>query len=115
VFQGIEVRFAVDHAEADDLLEELIRVNTAPRRLAVISSDGRVQQAASRRGCRAYHAQAWLDELLDGVVGLAHGVRSATGPQPEAVEQGRGDAFPREPSQQLSEEEARSWMQRFGF
>jgi predicted RNA-binding protein with PIN domain len=107
-FQGISVRFAVDHDEADDLLEDLIRANSAPRRLAVISSDGRVQQAASRRGSTVYEAQVWLDELLDGVVGLADGVRIEAG-------KGRGDHAAAESDVEVSDEEARNWLREFGF
>ena len=46
----MSVRFAVDYAEADDLLEEIIAQHSAPKQLAVVSSDRRIQVAASRRG-----------------------------------------------------------------
>lgn len=69
--EGIEVCFAVDHPEADDLLEEIIRAHHAPKQLAVVSSDRRVQAAARRRGATPFDSQVWLDQLLDGVVGLA--------------------------------------------
>ena len=48
--EGISICFAVEHAEADDLLEEMIAAHTAPRNLMVVSSDHRVQAAAKRRG-----------------------------------------------------------------
>lgn len=36
---------------ADDVIEELIRKESAPRSLTVVSDDHRLQQAARRRGC----------------------------------------------------------------
>ena len=69
--EGIDVRFAVGYPEADDLLEELIASHSAPKRLAVISSDHRLQTAARRRGAIAFDSRDWLDDLLDGHVRLA--------------------------------------------
>src|SRR5262249_16598580 len=45
-YGGIHVRFAVHQEEADDLIEELIRHDSAPRNLTVVSNDHRIQQAA---------------------------------------------------------------------
>jgi uncharacterized protein len=70
-FHGMEIEFAVDYPEADDLLEELIASHSAPKTLAVVSSDHRVQAAAKRRGAACFESQSWLDDLLDGNVGLA--------------------------------------------
>src|SRR5687768_14469814 len=42
VHHGLTVRFAAEHEEADELIEELIRTDSAPRRLTVVSSDHRV-------------------------------------------------------------------------
>lgn len=69
--EGIDVRFAVEHAEADDLLEALIAAHSSPKRLAVVSSDHRVQAAARRRGATPYDSQPWLDDLIDGRVRLS--------------------------------------------
>jgi predicted RNA-binding protein with PIN domain len=49
--RGIFVRFAVGYPSADDLIEELIRGDSAPSRLTVVSDDHRVRDAARRRGC----------------------------------------------------------------
>jgi predicted RNA-binding protein with PIN domain len=49
--RGIHVRFAVGYPSADDLIEELIRADSAPSRLTVVSDDHRVRDAARRRGC----------------------------------------------------------------
>jgi len=70
-FRGIEVRFAIDHDEADDLIEELIAVHSSPKRLTVVSSDHRLQAAARRSGALAFDSDHWLDALLDGQVLLA--------------------------------------------
>ena len=104
---GIDVRFAVGYPEADDLLEELIAAHSAPKQLAVVSSDQRVQAAARRRGCLPLDAQAWLDELLDGVVRLA-------------VKQRRGAGQGTDPSQpaakpEPSDEDTQAWLREFGL
>jgi uncharacterized protein len=62
-YHGIQVRFAVHHEQADDLLELLIRQASAPRQLTVVSDDHRVQKAAQRRHCRVLGCAAFLDWL----------------------------------------------------
>lgn len=69
--RGLEIRFAVDHAEADDLIEELMATHPAAKRLTVVTSDRRLQVAAKRVGAMAFDAHLWLDALLDGKVLLA--------------------------------------------
>ena len=69
--RDIEVRFAVNHNEADDLIEELIALHSAPKRLTVVSSDHRLQAAARRGGATAFDSHPWLDSLLDGRLMLA--------------------------------------------
>ena len=61
--RGIQVRFAVGFAEADDLIEHLIQENSAPRRLTVVSSDHRLQRAARRRRAVAVDSEDWLARL----------------------------------------------------
>jgi predicted RNA-binding protein with PIN domain len=65
-YQSIQVRYAVDYPEADDLLEEIIRNHPAPKHLSVISSDHRVQAAARRRKAAYFDADPWYDDLVDG-------------------------------------------------
>jgi predicted RNA-binding protein with PIN domain len=48
---GVRVRFAVGYPSADDLIEELIRTDSSPDRLTVVSDDRRLREAARRRGC----------------------------------------------------------------
>ncbi len=63
-FRGIHVRFAVRQDEADDLIEELVRRDSAPRRITVVSDDHRLHRAARRRACKVQGCDeflAWLD------------------------------------------------------
>ena len=62
--RGITVRFATQYEEADDLIEELIRADSAPRRLVVVSSDHRIQRAARRRRAKAVDSDVWYAELV---------------------------------------------------
>ena len=71
VQRGLEIEFAVGYPEADDRLEELIAAHTSPKRLTVVSSDHRIQNAARRRGATAIDSEQWLDRLADGEVMLA--------------------------------------------
>ncbi len=103
--KGIDVVFAVEYPEADDLLEELITAHSSPKSLAVVSSDQRIQTAAKRRGCRPFDAQHWLDELLEGRVGLA-------------IENPASDIDPtqkRAKPEELGSSEVKDWMREFGF
>ncbi len=62
-YQGIHVRFAVHQEQADDLIEDLIRQDSAPRQLTVVSDDHRLQQAARRRHCPVLGCLDFLEEL----------------------------------------------------
>ncbi|HBJ35470.1 MAG TPA: hypothetical protein DDZ51_12115 [Planctomycetaceae bacterium] len=110
----IEVRFAVNHEEADDLIEELIALHSSPKRLTVVSSDHRLQSAAKRVGATAFDSQPWLDSLLDGRLLLAitwpptprHGAGS--GGDHSLI----GDA---EKSDAVDETTVQQWMRAFGI
>lgn len=60
---GIRVLFAFDHPTADDLIEELIFDDSAPRQLVVVSGDRRIQAAARRRGAQVVESEAWHETL----------------------------------------------------
>jgi len=62
--RGLQVRFAAEHESADDLIEELIKVDASPRRLTVVSSDHHIQRAARRRKARAVDSDVWYADLL---------------------------------------------------
>lgn len=102
----IDIRFAVDYAEADDLLEEIIGAHSAPKQLAVISSDHRVQAAARRRGATVFDSQPWLDQLLEGRAPLSPLAKR------KKKRAGQGSANDAKP---LAEDEVEKWMREFGF
>src|SRR2546429_8677326 len=62
-YQGIHVRFAVHQEQADDLIEDLIHHDSAPKQLTVVSDDHRLQQAARRRHCPVLGCLDFLKEL----------------------------------------------------
>jgi uncharacterized protein len=62
--RGITVRFASRWPDADCLIEELIRLDSAPRRLTVVSSDHRLQRAARHRKAKAVDSDVWYKELV---------------------------------------------------
>ncbi|MEN6406328.1 MAG: NYN domain-containing protein [Thermoguttaceae bacterium] len=62
--RGITVRFASQYESADELIEELIRTDSAPRRLTVVSSDHRLQRAAGRRRAKSVDSDVWSVELI---------------------------------------------------
>lgn len=63
-FRGIKIFFAARHEEADDLIEEMIRAESSPRQLTVVSSDHRIQRAARRRKALAVDSQQWHTDVV---------------------------------------------------
>lgn len=97
--QGILVRFAERTTDADSLIEELIREESAPRRLTVVSSDRRIQRAARRRKARPVDANTWYAEL-------SHRRR---------VQAKKATQGPAKPPVPLLEEDVHYWLRRFGY
>jgi predicted RNA-binding protein with PIN domain len=64
LFRGMTVRFATGCESADELIEELIRAASAPRRLLVVSGDHRLQTAARHRRAKAIDSEQWHAEML---------------------------------------------------
>lgn len=62
-FAGMRVLFSRGGQEADDLLEDLIAAQRAPRELLVVSSDHRLQRAARQRGAAFIDSERWLRDL----------------------------------------------------
>lgn len=60
---GMQVLFASEHDEADDLLEELIRSHPHPKTLTVVSSDHRVQRCARTRKAMVLDAEEYWESL----------------------------------------------------
>jgi uncharacterized protein len=96
--QGITVRFAANQETADDLIAELIRVDSAPRRLVVVSSDHAVQRAARRRKAKAVDSEVWYPELI-----------RARQERVEASAEG-----PARPAVPLLSEDVSYWLRQFG-
>lgn len=64
-WRHLDVVFARTENTADDLIAKLVQTHAHPRRLIVVSSDHRVQNAASRRKATVLDSEAWFDALLD--------------------------------------------------
>jgi len=96
--RGLTVRYAERHSEADDLIEELIKLDSAPRKLTVVSSDHRLQRAARRRRATAVDSDVWYAQVR------------------EARQQRREERTPQKanPGLPLSDAEVRAWMKEFG-
>ncbi len=96
--RGITVRFAAQYVSADELIEELICADSAPRRLVVVSSDHRIQRAARRRRAKAIDSDVWYAELV-------------------RVRRERQEALPDapvRPAVPLLEEDVNYWLRQFG-
>jgi uncharacterized protein len=68
VYRGLGVLFALGDENADARIERLIAVDSNPRTLAVVSSDRRIRQAASRRRSQSITADKfweWIDALKE--------------------------------------------------
>jgi predicted RNA-binding protein with PIN domain len=61
-YQGIHIYYALD-GEADDLIEDLIRRDSTPGQLVVVSDDHRIQQAARRRRCPVLGCLDYVEEM----------------------------------------------------
>lgn len=61
--KGITVLYAVDEDSADERIEDLISHHTNPRALTVVSSDHRIQRAASRKKAKVVSADEFLTRL----------------------------------------------------
>jgi predicted RNA-binding protein with PIN domain len=82
--KGISVLYAVDHDSADERIEDLISQDSNPRHLTVVSSDHRIQRAASRKKAKVVSA----DEFLTMLDSLKERRRPAkvVAPQPRSPE-----------------------------
>lgn len=95
---GLKVLFAAGYADADTLLEELIRRHSSPRQLTVVSSDHQVQRAARRRKAGTVDSDTWYERL----------VAARRSPRSEAAQ-----ADPRPPVP-LLKEDVNYWLRQFG-
>lgn len=95
---NLEVLFAGLGTDADTVIENKIKANTAPRRLTVVSSDRRVQSAARARRATAVKALIFWNDLCKR---LSH--RKKTPKEPLAKYKG------------LTESETEHWLKFFGL
>lgn len=61
--KGMQVMFSVGYEDADTMIEELIAGHSHPKKLMVVSSDHRIQTAATRRKARAVDSDVWWDQI----------------------------------------------------
>ena len=96
--RGMTVRFASKYDSADEMIEELIRQDSAPKRLTVVSGDNRIQRAARRRRAKAVASDVWFAELI----------RSRQDRAAAAAE------TPVRPHAPMLEEDVNYWLRQFG-
>lgn len=70
--EGLQILFAVNYQDADEMIEELIRKDAHPRQLAVVSDDHRVQKAAQRRRCEVVSCAVFLEMLEESRTRKTH-------------------------------------------
>lgn len=108
---SIEVRFANAYAEADDLLEELIRQNPHSKRLRVVSSDQRIRRCARARKAESIDSESFLDQLERSQLGRIAGAILAE--ENKAANISTTDA-PSAEAGALSSDEVAFWLNEFG-
>jgi len=97
-FRNPKVVFSGPTLEADDIIEQLILNNTAPKRLTVVSSDRRIKDAARKR-------KAITINSLDFWAGVVKCLERKPKHSPE----------PREKSLGISKFETELWLKEFGL
>lgn len=64
-YEGLKVEFAVNYAEADDRIEELIQQHPHPTELVVVSGDRRLHRAAQKKNSKYIDPLEWLDQFTN--------------------------------------------------
>ncbi|MHC5082647.1 MAG: NYN domain-containing protein [Planctomycetota bacterium] len=96
---GLEVYFSGENLEADDVIEQKILDNTAPKSLIVVSSDRRLRTAAKKRKATSIQSELFWQGLLNEME------MNALRPAPEPTEKRNG----------LNERETDLWLDAFGL
>jgi predicted RNA-binding protein with PIN domain len=94
---NLEVLFAGQATDADGVIEHKIRLNTAPKRLKIVSSDRRLRKAAQTRKATVTKSETFWKDLE------------------KQLSRRRTIKEPAEKRQGLSESETRQWMRFFGL
>jgi len=97
--RGVEVYFSGEHAEADDVIEQKIEDNSAPKSLVVVSSDNRIRAAAAKRKATPIRADDFWYYLCEQLE------KQANRPAPEPSEKREG----------ITDRETDLWLDEFGF
>ena len=95
--RGLEVYFSGESQEADDVIEQKILDNTAPRSLIVVSSDRRLRTAAKKRKATSIQSELFWQGLLNEME------MNELRPAPEPTEKRNG----------LNERETDLWLDAF--
>jgi hypothetical protein len=98
VHRGLQVYFARGPEGADERIEELIKLDSVPRKLIVVSSDHRLHRAAKRRRATPIDSDIWHRQLVAR--------RFAPPTQPAA---------PARPTPPDGSDEVAYWLERFGI
>lgn len=96
-FGPINVRYAGSNRLADDLIKELVRTSSAPKRLTVVTLDQEIIRAAKKRRCKTLGSDDFLKQL-------AFDYLNQTGPSTEPRPQGP-----------LGPGEIKDWTHHFGL
>jgi predicted RNA-binding protein with PIN domain len=94
---NLEVFFAGFGTDADTVIEDKIRANSAPRRLLIVSSDRRLRDAARTRKASAIKSEVFWDNIHKQLR------RKKPVKEPEAKRSG------------LTESETKQWLEFFGI
>jgi len=94
---NLEVFFAGLGSDADTVIEDKIKVNTAPKRLTVVSSDRRLRDAARARKATAVKSEVFWNNLRRQLS------RKEAFKEPTAKRRG------------ISEGETKQWLKFFGL
>jgi len=105
VVEQMQVLFATEFAEADELIELLIKRHSAPRQLTVVSGDLRLIRAARKRGANGIDSETWFDELRWAAAETPTSTGSPVTPRELAA---------RRSTQRLTTEEVWQWLMEFG-
>jgi len=96
--RGIQVAFAFEYDEADDMLENLIRKHSSPKHLTVVSSDNRIRKCAMARRAISVDSDTFLNRLEQLLRRW----------EAEVDQDANGDSFA------LTESEVQEWLREFG-
>jgi len=97
--QDMHVMYAPSGLEADDVVEDLIKAHSAPKKLLVVSGDHRLHRAARRRRAQVIDSERFVDRCER----MVRKRQEAPAP-PEEIK----------PSEPLDAAEIAEWMAEFG-